>query len=248
MDISENGFLDNRLTLRQPMNGYRAGSDAVLLAASVPVSSGETVLDMGCGIGTIALCLASRVPEISVTGIEIQGELAALARENVAGNRLDDQVFIREGDLGGVPDDLTGQAYDHVVTNPPYYRPEQSRASPVEGKARSHMEGDVALDDWVGQCLALVKPGGTLTLIHRMERLGDIVLAAGGQGEMTLFPLWPRAGEPARQVIVQVTKGKEPAIHLTPGLVMHEADGTFTKAADDVLRGRSALALALQAE
>ena len=248
MNTTENGFLDNRLYLLQPTRGYRAGSDAVLLAAAVPALTGETVLDVGCGVGTISLCLAQRVMDLSIAGLEIQEDMVALARQNTSRNNLDSQVTVWQGDLVALPTGLAGELFDHVVTNPPYYKAGEARPSPDETKAQAHMEGATTLRQWVEHCVALVKPGGTMTLIHRMDRLGDIVLGLGGQGETVLFPLWPRAGAPARQVIVQVTRGEEPAIHLTAGMVLHEPDGAFTQGADDVLRGRSALALGAEGQ
>jgi len=248
MGLTENGFLDNQLTLQQPAKGFRAGSDAVLAAAAVPAKSGERVLDAGAGAGAIALCLAWRVAGLAVEGLEIQPELAELARRNAKANGLAGRVAFHVGDLGSPPKELTGLLFDHVVSNPPYYRADRAQASPDGLKAQSHMEGELTLGRWIDQCLALLRPGGTLTLIHRIERLGDILEVAADRGAVILFPLWPRLGAPARQVIVRITKGGAPACHLDAGLVLHEADGAFTPAADDILRGRSALALGQSAE
>jgi len=79
-------FLGGRLTVAQPKTGYRAGVDPVLLAASVPAGRGESVLELGCGVGVASLCLAARVPGLKITGVEIQPDAAILAAQNAQHN------------------------------------------------------------------------------------------------------------------------------------------------------------------
>ena len=75
-------FLGGLVSVIQPRKGYRAGVDAVLLAASIPAKPGQQVLELGCGVGVASLCLAARVPDLTMTGVELQSDYAALALQN----------------------------------------------------------------------------------------------------------------------------------------------------------------------
>ena len=100
-DLTDDGFLGGRLRILQPRVGYRAATDPVLLAAAVPAKPGQRALELGCGAGVASLCLLSRVPGLSVTGIERQAAYADLARQNAARNSLD--LMVIEGDLAQMP-------------------------------------------------------------------------------------------------------------------------------------------------
>ncbi len=230
---TDDKLLDGRVVLRQPVKGYRAAIDPVLLAAAVRVAPGQRVLDAGCGTGAAALCLAARVPHAVVTGLEIQGAYAALARESVTLNRMDARVTIVDGDLASPP----GLGlFDVVMTNPPFGA---EGTPPLDaGLATAHMEGHLGLSAWVKSCLALCKPNGRLVVIHRAERLSELLAAlAPATGDIRVLPLLPKAGEPARRVIVDAGKGRRTPDTLLAGLVLHEDDGSYTPAADAVLRG-----------
>ena len=117
--ITEDEFLGGKLLIKQPRNGYRAGVDPVLLAASVNTKPMQSVLELGCGVGVASLCLGRRVPDLQLTGIEIQSDLAQLAQENAAHNQLTMDVVI--GDLAVLPQGLKSIQFDHVIANPPYF-------------------------------------------------------------------------------------------------------------------------------
>lgn len=241
---SDDGLLDGRLRLRQPLAGYRAGSDAVFLAAAVPALAGQQVLDAGCGVGAVAACLAHRVDAVRVTGIEQQPALAALARENAARNGLAERIAIHVGDIARPPPPITAEPFDHVACNPPFYAAGRAQAARDPGKTAAHIEGAADLSAWLQFCLARLRPGGTLTLIHRTARLADLLAGlAGRAGDIVVFPLWPGAARPAKLVLVQAVKcGRGPSL-LSPGLMLHDDDGGYTSAADDVLRRAAALPL-----
>lgn len=236
-------FYGGRLLLRQPARGYRAGIDPILLAASVPAAAGDTVLDVGCGVGTAGLCLLARRGDVSVTALELQPALAALARTNAEDNGLADRLSVVEGDLLCPPEALRGRHFDHVVTNPPWHPATATRRPATASKSIGHVEGAAGLEEWLRAAARFVGPHGTLSVIHRADRLGDLLsgLAGRGLGEVRVLPLWPKAGQAAGRVVVRARRGSRAPLELLPGLVLHDEDGRYTAQADDVLRGSSTL-------
>lgn len=234
--LTDDAILGGQLRLRQPAKGYRAGIDPVFLAAAAPPVA--TALDLGCGAGTAALCLARRMAGVEVVGLELQPALAALARENAQRNGLEGRVTIHEGDLLRPPAMLAAGGFDLVMANPPFH-PAGSATAPAEpGRAQGHVEGEADLARWVRQALKLAAPRGLLLMIHRPDRLGALLgLLEGRAGGIVVFPLWPGAGRPARRLLVLARKGSAAPLTLAAGLVLHEADGRYTAAADAVLRG-----------
>jgi tRNA1(Val) A37 N6-methylase TrmN6 len=230
--------------LRQPATGARVAIDPVFLAAAVPAEAGQLVLDLGCGAGAAMLCLAARVPRCRAIGLELQRDLARLAGDNAALNGMSERLSVIAGDLLQPPPRLSPGMFDHVIANPPY-RPKQSGTPPPDpAKAAATVEGEAGLDDWVRCALAMVRDKGSVTFIHRADRL-DVLIGhlAGRAGEITVFPLWPAAGRPASRILVRARKRIAAPARLLPGLVLHTADGGFTADADAVLRKGAALAL-----
>jgi tRNA1(Val) A37 N6-methylase TrmN6 len=240
---TEDAQLGGRVRLRQPARGYRAAIDPVFLAAATPAGAGDRVLDLGTGVGAVALCLLARVPDCRVTGLERQADLAALARANAALNGAAQRFSVVEADLLQAPD--LGDPFDLVVANPPYLEAGRATPSPRMGKALADMESQAGLDDWIAFCGARLRPGGEIVLIHRADRLDAVLTALAAQdcGGTVVFPLWPRAGSPARRVLVSARRRRRGPLVLAPGLILHEADGRFTAAAEGILRHAAALPL-----
>jgi tRNA1(Val) A37 N6-methylase TrmN6 len=242
--VTEDRLLGGRVCLRQPAEGARAAIDPVFLAAAIPAAPHQQILDAGCGVGAAMLCLAARVPQCRVVGIELQRDLVRLAGDNLLLNGGADRLSVMVGDLLQPPPRLSPGSFDHVMANPPFI--ERGRGSPVSdpAKAAATIEGDAALGDWVRFALGMVRAKGSVTFIHRADRI-DVLLAqlAGRAGAIVIFPLWPRAGQAANRVLVQARKQVAAPARLAAGLVLHEADGRFTAAADAILRGGEALVL-----
>ncbi len=242
-DLREDGFLGGRLRILQPARGYRAGADAVMLAAACPARTGQRVLELGCGAGTAMLCLGLRVPGLALTGLELQPEYAALARRNAGANGVEADVV--QGDLAAMPAGLRGASFDHVIANPPYFIGGTTAPDPGRGRARHE---DTPLPLWIDAALRRLHPGGTLTLIQRADRLAVILLALEGRaGSITILPLVARAGREAGRVIVLARKGgRGPLRLLSPFIIhaktSHSADAEdLTPAAQAVLREAAAL-------
>lgn len=239
-DLTRDGFLDGRLTIWQPRDGYRAAIDPVLLAAFVRAGPGERVLDLGCGVGTAALCLARRVPGLDLHGLEIQPAYAALARRNAAENGLG--LVVHGGDLARPPGELTGTPFDQVMMNPPYHPSEHLPARDA-GRDTAHREGTAGLAEWIDAGLRRLRPGGRLSVVHAPARLGDILGAlAGRAGGVDILPVAPRDGEPARRVLVSARKARGGDLRLWPPFTLHEtsshnAGGSgYTRHASKILR------------
>ncbi len=245
-------LLGGRIVLEQPARGFRASIDAVLLAAAVDVRQESSVLDVGCGTGAAALCLAWRRPDLAITGLEIDPLTAALARDNVArngrGQHPPGAVTVVSGDLMAPPEaldealpDALREPFAAVMTNPPFHPP---AGAPARDRGRA-----VAMRDaegpagWLGACSRRLMPGGRLVLIHRADRLPSILAALEPvAGAIEIIPLWPKTGSaPAKRVIVRCRKGARGPAILRPGLVLHDRTGIFTEAAEAILRHGAAL-------
>ncbi len=230
-------FLGGLVRLRQPKEGYRATSDAVLLAAAVPAKTGQSVLDVGIGTGAVALCLNARVKGLSITGIDIQDEMIEVAKQNAELNQV--SMHLLKGDVANPPTVLAGLTFDHVVTNPPYFTETPQRQNKTV--AIAHKE-NVPLSDWLSFCIKKVKPKGTLTLVHRAERVPEILSLLNPKlGGLILVPFWPRSGKKPKRVLIQGTLGSRKSFSLHPGFILHQDDTTRSIEIEDIMRRGSPL-------
>jgi tRNA1(Val) A37 N6-methylase TrmN6 len=238
-DCTLDGFVGHRLTIAQPRRGFRAGHDSVLLAAAVPAESGSEVLELGAGAGVASLCLALRVPGARVLGVEIDAELVRLANENAAENGMGKRVRFELGDAARLRG--CGEAFDHVFFNPPFY-PSTGQESPIAARDRARRDSANAVEEWTRVALGVVKPGGTVTAILPASRRNGMIEAGAGHGAV-VFPLFPRAGEAVKRDIVQLRKSSKEPVRRAAGLILHEADGRNTQAAEAILRHGAGLKL-----
>jgi tRNA1(Val) A37 N6-methylase TrmN6 len=241
-------FLGGRISVLQPKQGHRSGSDAVWLAASVEARAGERVLDVGAGVGVAGLCLLARTPELEVTAVEMESGLCALAAENAVRNDVAGRFKVIEADITAPVEalaakGLTREGYAHVIANPPYHIAGTVRPAPDESRAFAHVMGDGALEDWMRFLASMAAPKGCLTLIHRPDSLTMLLkLLERRFGDVAVFPLYPRAGEAATRIILRGRKGsRRGGVTLLQGLVLHEPDGCYTPKVEAVLREGEAL-------
>ena len=242
-DTTLDVFLGGRLRIRQPRTGYRAATDPILLAAAVGARAGDSILELGCGVGVALLALGRRVGGLGMVGVERQEAYATLARVNARDNGID--AMIETADLMALPPALR-VGFDHVLTNPPFYRPDAPGARDLGRDAA--LREDTPLADWLGQGVKRVRSGGYLTLIHLAERLPEILTALHGpMGAIAVRPLTARTGRAAGRVLVQARKGAKGPFRLLAPLVLHSgdrhlADGDdFSPTAQALLRDAQAL-------
>lgn len=231
-DLSQDAYLGGQVYIWQPKTGYRAGVDAVLLAASCPAVAGDTVLELGCGAGVASACLASRTGA-QVLGVERDPNMAALAEKN--------GVPTICSDLSQLPAEIRNQSFDHVIANPPYYDPHHTIVSAAKGPAHGV---DTPLPLWLDVAARRLRPKGWLTLIHRVSTLDDILRTPCDLGSFSILPIAPHAGEEAKLMLIRARKGGRGALRLLPAFVMH-ADKSdpakYTPQAEAVLRRGAAV-------
>jgi tRNA1(Val) A37 N6-methylase TrmN6 len=228
--LTQDDFLGGLIKIWQPKIGYRAATDPVFLAAAIGAKPGQTVLELGCGSGTAMACLCKRVDGLDAHGLEIQPDYAVLARRNAMDNGL--EYTVHDGDLLDIPEPIRTASFDHVFTNPPFYEASASSAPTDAGRDTAHRIGDAQLADWITVGLRRLKPKGYFTIIHRTERLADILAALDGKaGDIRILPLSAREGRAAGRVIVRARKGAAGALQLLSPMVLHRG-ATHTRDED----------------
>lgn len=241
-EIVADRLLDGRLILRQPRRGHRAGSDAILLAAALPRAFPGALADFGAGVGTVGLAAAILRPELAVTLVERDADLAALAAQNVALNGLDGRVRVVAADVTALAaSGVAPASFGCVAMNPPFFSPDEARPSPVANRRAAHV-ADQPLGLWLKAARRLLAPGGHVALIHRAEALAEILAGLStGFGAMAIRPVHPAADRPAIRVVVTAELGSRKPPSLLPGFVLNGPDGRFTQLSDAIHRGRASL-------
>ena len=245
-DTSVDKFLGGALHICQPVNGYRAATDPVFLAAAVSAKQGDQVLELGCGVGVASLCLKSRHPDVDITGLELQENYAELARFNAMGNNIPFDVI--EGDLKQMPAVLRSKNFDHVIANPPFFEKGTVTKPQNEGKATSHLFENV-MSVWVDAGLRRLRPKGIITIIQLAEQLPDILIGLSGRaGDIQVLPLVSRPGRAAKRVIVRARKSVRTPMKLLSPFHVHgsgehlQSVSDYTPDAVAILRDGAALA------
>ncbi len=243
-EVAESALLGGRVRLRQPVSGYRAGMDAALLAAAVNVRPGERVFEAGCGAGAVLTQVAARRPEGFLTGLERDPAAAALARENAALNGFEARTTVLTGDVADGFRPLDLKPFDWAVSNPPFFDDAGALRAPAPGKRGAWMADD-GLAAWSSILLKATREGGRILMIHRADRLADILSTLGEKaGSFTILPIQPFADQPAKRVLVQAVRTGRAPLKLLPALILHDRSGAkHTPEAEAILRGEAGLEL-----
>jgi tRNA1(Val) A37 N6-methylase TrmN6 len=241
--------LNKCVQLYQVSGGFRTSMDSIMLAAACPVISSQSVLDLGCGVGSAGLCVLHRVKDIKLHGIDIQADHIELAKKNAAlNNSMADNSSFHCADIRDLIKSNIG-TFDHVICNPPYKEAGTHKHSPSPAKAQAmgHVSEDISLRSWIDCAWHHIKGQGSLTIIHEAEHCDSIIhglySARGGRrfGHIEIIPLYPKTGIAAKRVIIRAWKHKKSGSSLLPGITLHNMDGSYTAEADNILRGGQAL-------
>ncbi|NNE84247.1 MAG: methyltransferase domain-containing protein, partial [Alphaproteobacteria bacterium] len=219
-DTTEDWLLNGQVRFHQPASGYRVAIDPILLAAAVSAAGGDVALDLGSGTGAASLCLHHRVPACRIVGLEKDPDMLALARQNALLNEAGDRVAFVEGDVSDPPAQIISNSFDHVFSNPPYLEAMRADGRIIGNAQRdtANIENAVGLPTWIEAMVAALKPKGHLTLIHRADRLDELLGELRRHaGEIVIFPLWPKSDRPAKRVLVSARTGVATPLRIAPG-------------------------------
>jgi len=253
LETTLDAFHNGAFKVLQPKgSGHRSGMDALLLAAALPATAKGVVADLGSGVGVAGLAALNLNRELDLLCVENNATLLELAVENIslpANRDFKSRTKILEADITGTARDrevagLVPESVSHVIMNPPY-NSITLRPSPDPVKAAAHVMGEGGLDAWFRTAASIIKPGGTMTMIYRTEQLGDIVACTHGRfGGLELLPIHSRVDEPAKRLMFRGTRGSRAPLSIMPGIVLHNADGSFTELADQIFKGNTRLPFA----
>jgi tRNA1(Val) A37 N6-methylase TrmN6 len=247
-ELTEDAFLGGRLVLRQPKSGHRAGHDAMLLAAATLARSGDRVVDFGAGVGAAGLALARRVAGIGLVLVEIDSDLAAIARGNAAANTIAADVVVLDvtsaadhfAAAGLLPDSV-----DVVLMNPPFNDSVRHRASPDQARQMAHVATSATLESWIHAARRILKSGGVLTLIWRADGIAEVLAALDrGFGSLDILPVHGEAATPAIRLLVRARKGGKAPARIHAALMLNDRASVPNKQVQDVLAGKGILPLA----
>lgn len=240
MLTTDGHLLGGRVRYRQPATGFRTGIEPVLLAASVASRPGDHILEAGTGAGAALLCLSERIPGIQAVGVEVEEATACLAAANAEANGLTNIRIIT-----GQIETITFQhAFDHAIANPPYHGSGGS-VSPVAAREIAKRGSTTLMATWIGRLSAALRERGSLTLIVPAGMVPPCLAAmTESRCPCTIaYPLWPKAGRPAKLVLLRGLKNARTPMQLMSGLTLHKLDGSFTEHAQRLLVDGAALNL-----
>lgn len=239
IEMSQDGILGRQYHLFQPKQGYRFGTDAILLAAAIELQNGRRIADFGAGVGAVSIASWHRLSDIHITAIEKDADLASLLAHNIHNNKASDHVRPVHADITALPPMLAG-SFDQVIANPPFHH-SQGTPSRNRRRALAHHGDGARLDEWIKAAVKALKPKGRLTFIMRADRLDEMIVSLhqNGAGDITVLPIWPYKSSPAIRVIISARKDVNAPFTLLDGLVLHHPDGGLTSHANDILQGES---------
>jgi tRNA1(Val) A37 N6-methylase TrmN6 len=246
-ETTDDAVLGGRLVLRQPKRGHRVGHDAILLAAATDARVGEHAIELGAGVGAAGLALTQRVAGVTVTLVEIDPALAALASANAERNGLGDRVRIAVLDVAASENEFSDAGVPvgtaaRVLMNPPFNDPARQNVSPDPTRRLAHAAPKETLELWMRRAASLLAPSGVLTLIWRADGLADVLVAAASDfGAIAILPVYPRPEATAIRVLVRATKGSRAPLMVMPGLTLNDAAGQPSAAAEAILRDAATL-------
>lgn len=237
IELTEDTILNGKISLLQPKIGYRVAIDPIILSSFTNAKPNQSVLDVGCGVGTISLILKKKNSSAEIFAIDIDETICEICKQNSIKNSLEINVVnVGIENISSNPL-LKNKLFDHVVTNPPFFELKSSRIS--NEKRFANFE-TILLEDWISHCLKKVKNKGTFSIIHSSHRIDDILRALGGKvGNIEITPIYSTEKSNAIRIIVTCIKSSRAHTKISGGLLLHEKDGKYTDQISEILRGNS---------
>lgn len=240
IDLKENERIDdlqrNHLRIIQKTDGFCFGMDAVLLSGFAAVKPGERVLDLGTGTGIIPILLSAKTEGEHFTGLEIQEEIAGMAKRSVSMNGLEEKIEIVNGDIKEASRIFGAASFDVVTTNPPYMNDAHGLKNPTEVKAISRHEVLCTLEDVVREGAKVLKHGGRMYMVHRPHRLIEIL------NTMTKYRLEPKRmklvhpfrDKEANMVLIEAVRGGGAWMKVEPPVIVYKEPGVYSQEIYDI--------------
>ena len=203
--------------------------DSVLLAHYVTLKSNDRIADLGTGTGVISLLLASLGAK-NIAAFEMNPVMADLAKRNVINNRKTDIIRVVEIDYREAKKFYPSGYFTSVVVNPPYRQVGSGRMSRSEGVASASYEINATLDEVFRTARYLLKFGGRLTMVHRADRLADLI-SLGRSYRMEpkrVRPVYARCHHSAVRILMEWRYGGNPELLIENPLFIHNPDGSYT--------------------
>ena len=215
---------------------FRPGTDTFLLSSLPRPKPGLRVMDLGCGTGLLGLLLLQRQPDLSVTGIDIQSTAIRLAEKAAAENGLADRLTFHTADLRTVKSLFPTGSFDLAVCNPPYYPPASGAMADDSARRTARSEVDCTLEDTCRAASYLLRWGGSFCLVHKPERLTDLLCALRGNGlePKRLRFVCKTAGSAPSLVLAEARRGGKPSLAVEEPLILQAADGSPTAEVDAI--------------
>lgn len=236
-------LLAEDLRIIQSPSVFSFSLDAVLLArfAYMPIRRGK-IVDLCAGNGAIPLFLSART-SADITAVELQEQLADMARRSIAYNQLDQQITLLCDDVIGIASKIGFDQYDVVTCNPPYFKAyENSEQNQKEPLTIARHEVKLTLDQAVRSASELLKQGGKAAFVHRPGRLLDIItsMRANRLEPKRIQFVYPKEGKEANTLLIEATKDGKPDLKILPPLYVYRQDGTYTEEVRKLLYGTEA--------
>ena len=230
--LTNDSLFDGKLCVVQEKAGYRFSIDSILLAGLTGVAADDRVIDLGCGCGVVPLILSQRETAASYVGVEIQPQLAALARQNIETNCLNDRITLLEMDFRKVREYFPAESFDLVLSNPPYRRVDAGRINPNRQRAIARHEIFGSVSDVFSAGKYLLPTGGRLAIIYPAERLDHLVGLAHelGFSAKVLTIIYSRPSDPAKLVHLECRKGAGRQLRIEPPFYIYKEEGGYTHA------------------
>ena len=226
IDDLQNGYM-----LIQKQDTFKFGVDAVLLSDFAEVKKRDEVLELGTGTGVIAILLHEKWKPVKITALELQERMAEMAQRSMRLNKLQEHIAVLQMDLKEAPFLLGKSKYDAVVTNPPYVKKQGGIQNPNESKAISRFELACTLEDVTRTARDVLKPGGKLFMVHRADRLVDIIhtMRSYALEPKRIRFVHPSIGKRPHLILIEGARGGKPELKFMDPLYIYDNEGNYTE-------------------